>query len=606
MYIIKTINQATGEEREYELPNEDDLVINIGRQREGNDIAFPNDTKVSRHHACILLHDNKLMLKDLGSKGGTYINGFAERIGADPFPLNPGDEIRLGKSDSSLVIEEEADDLLNEDKDKDVVPPVPPPKPPKPNKIPSSPAKETTLEAALKDLERLAPLYTPDIMECKKQIHNIVLEKLSLNQEGLGEQLDDATKEHIQRSVEQTVKEMEHIVRDAFDRLDKRKNDYGLNLNGKILYDNYQNDFRQMLLDELLELGPLSALLKLPLFTEIMVNSHDRIFVECKGKLYKTPLKFMDESHLMSILQRIVEPLGKHVDDSSPMVDARLKDGSRVNAVINPLALDGISMTIRKFAEKKLTVDDLIGFNSMTQDMADFLAEAVRSRQNIVVSGGTGSGKTTLLNVLSQFIPEGERIVTVEDTAELKLSHENIVRLEARPPNIEGKGRITIRDLVINTLRMRPDRIIVGECRGAEALDMLQAMNTGHDGSLTTCHANDPKDALMRLENMVMMAGFELPSAAIHKQIASAVNLIVQQTRMPDGSRKITKITEITGLEGDIITFQDIFAFRQTGFDSNGKVLGNFEATGIVPSFVEDLRASGNLKLDMNVFVPKA
>ena len=287
------------------------------------------------------------------------------------------------------------------------------------------------------------------------------------------------------------------------------------------------------------------------------------------------------------------------------MVDARLPDGSRVNAVVPPLALDGASVTIRKFAERKLTTEDLIEFGSMTRDMALFLEEAVRVRQNILVSGGTGSGKTTLLNILSQFIPEGERLVTVEDSAELKLSHRNIVRLEARPANVEGKGRITIRDLVINCLRMRPDRIIVGECRGAEALDMLQAMNTGHDGSLTTAHANNPRDALARLENMVMMAGYDLPSSAIREQIASAINLIVQQSRLADGSRKIVKIVEVTGREGDVIQTQDIFEFRQSGFGKDGKVRGEYSATGNIPFFIDELRKRDDLRLDMSVFVPK-
>jgi pilus assembly protein CpaF len=284
------------------------------------------------------------------------------------------------------------------------------------------------------------------------------------------------------------------------------------------------------------------------------------------------------------------------------MVDARLPDGSRVNAIIPPLALDGPSLTIRKFSQKKLTTDDLIGYGSMTKPMSDFLAEAVRSRQNILVSGGTGSGKTTLLNILSQFIPDGERIVTVEDSAELKLTQRNIVRLEARPANIEGRGRIAIRDLVINCLRMRPDRIVVGECRGAEALDMLQAMNTGHDGSLTTIHANTPRDCLMRLENLVMMAGFELPSVVIREQISSAINMVVQQSRIVDGTRKVTCISEITGREASTILMQDIFVFEQTGFGAGGKVEGFFKATGNIPRFVEELRTKGDLRVDMSVF----
>ncbi|MEI6516667.1 MAG: CpaF family protein, partial [bacterium] len=327
---------------------------------------------------------------------------------------------------------------------------------------------------------------------------------------------------------------------------------------------------------------------------------------EKKGRLNETGVKFFDNRHLITIIQRIVEPLGRHVDEASPMVDARLPDGSRVNAIIPPLALDGASVTIRKFSKRKLTTDDLIAFGSMTADIALFLEEAVRARQNMLVSGGTGSGKTTLLNVLSQFIPRHERLVTIEDSAELKLSHRNIVRLEARPANIEGRGRVAIRDLVINALRMRPDRIVVGECRGPEALDMLQAMNTGHDGSLTTVHANTPRDALARLENMVMMAGFDLPSSAIREQIGSAVNLIVQQNRLVDGSRKIVAISEVTGREGTTILLQDIFLFEQKGFSPDGKVIGQMVATGNIPRFVEELKLKGDLRLKMNVFVPKA
>ena len=288
------------------------------------------------------------------------------------------------------------------------------------------------------------------------------------------------------------------------------------------------------------------------------------------------------------------------------MVDARLPDGSRVNAIIPPLALDGPSVTIRKFAKHKLTSDDLVRFATLTPPMSDFLREAVRSRQNILISGGTGSGKTTLLNIISQFIPLDERIVTVEDSAELKLSHSNLVRLESRPANIEGRGKVEIRDLVINCLRMRPDRIIVGECRGKEAFDMLQAMNTGHDGSLTTIHANSPRDALLRLENLVLTAGFELPSVAIREQISSAVDLVVQQTRMVDGSRKVTQISEITGREGNVVLMQDIFVFEQTGFGEGGKMLGHFKATGNVPRFIETLKIKGDLRVDMAIFKSQA
>ena len=361
---------------------------------------------------------------------------------------------------------------------------------------------------------------------------------------------------------------------------------------------------RQAMLDELVAYGPITPMLNDPTVTEVMVNGAGRIFVE-QGRLKETRARFYDDRHLMAIIRRIVEPLGRRVDEASPRVDARLPDGSRVNAIIPPIAMDGPSVTIRKFPERKLTVDDLVGYGSLTPAMGRFLEEAVRAKQNIVVSGGTGSGKTTLLNVLSQFIPAGERIVTIEDSAELRLTHRNLVRLEARPPNIEGKGRVTIQDLVINALRMRPDRIVVGECRGAEALDMLQAMNTGHDGSLTTVHANTPRDSISRMETMVMMAGYDLPSRAIRDQIAAAVNLIVQQTRFVDHSRRIEKISEITGREGDVILMQDIFVFEQSGFDAHGKVVGRFKATGNKPRFIEELRKKGDLKLDINVFKPE-
>jgi pilus assembly protein CpaF len=303
----------------------------------------------------------------------------------------------------------------------------------------------------------------------------------------------------------------------------------------------------------------------------------------------------------MSAIERIVSPLGRRIDESSPLVDARLKDGSRVNAIIPPLALRGPCLTIRKFSKQKLTSEDIVNFGAVSPDMMKFLQMCVQHHKNIIVSGGTGSGKTTLLNVLSNFIPETERIVTVEDAAELKLNQPHIVSLEAKPPNMEGKGAITIRELVKNCLRMRPDRIVVGECRGGEALDMLQAMNTGHDGSLTTAHANTPRDMIARLEVMVMMSGMDLPSKAIREQVASAIDIIVQQTRYSEGSRKITNITEITGTEGDIVQMQDIFVYKQEGFDENGKVKGEFVATGRIPEFYDELRQRG-LPVDMSIF----
>ena len=346
-------------------------------------------------------------------------------------------------------------------------------------------------------------------------------------------------------------------------------------------------------LDEIIGLGPLEPLLRDPTITEIMVNSPSEVYIEREGKLYKEDIVFRDDEHILQIIEKIIAPIGRRVDESSPMVDARLPDGSRVNVIIPPLSVNGPCITIRKFAREPYGIDDLISFGTLSVEMAHFLRASVQSKMNILVSGGTGSGKTTTLNVLSSFISDDERIITIEDAAELQLHQEHVITLESRPPNIEGKGRIDIRELVINTLRMRPDRIIVGEVRGGEALDMLQAMNTGHDGSITTCHANTPRDALARLETMVLMAGTELPSRAIREQISSALNLIVHQNRLKDGSRKITAISEIVGMEGDTITLQDIFIFEQSGVDEKGNAVGRFKTTGIVPTFFEVFKTKG-------------
>lgn len=354
-------------------------------------------------------------------------------------------------------------------------------------------------------------------------------------------------------------------------------------------------------LDEMLGLGPIEPLLKDETVTEIMINGPKHIFIERLGKLHLTKVQFHDNAHLMNIIDRIIAPLGRRLDESSPLVDARLADGSRVNVIIPPLSLNGPCMTIRKFTKNPLSIENLIGFGSLSEDMAGFLRASVAARLNIIVAGGTGSGKTTTLNVLSSFVPADERIVTIEDAAELQLMQEHVVTLESRPPNIEGSGQITIRDLVRNALRMRPDRIIVGEVRSGEALDMLQAMNTGHDGSLTTAHANSPRDVLSRIETMVLMAGMDLPVKAIREQISSAVDLIIQQSRIRDGSRKITYITEVQNMEGDVIILQDLFRFVQTGFDDKGKVLGHFESTGIRPRFMDKFETNG-IQLPQNVF----
>ncbi len=348
------------------------------------------------------------------------------------------------------------------------------------------------------------------------------------------------------------------------------------------------------LFNDIMGYGPIEELVQNPVYSEIMVNGPDKIYVEEKGKLKLTELKFRDEEHLMNVINRIVSDVGRHVDEASPMVDARLTDGSRVNAIIPPLSLIGPVLTIRKFGKKPITAQQLLQFGSLTPDMLQFLEACVKGKLNIVVAGGTGSGKTTLLNVLSSYIPEDERIVTIEDAAEVQLKQEHVITLEARPANLEGKGAVTIRNLVKNALRMRPDRIIVGEVRSEETLDMLQAMNTGHDGSLTTTHANSPRDTVSRLETMVLMSGMELPLRAIRDQVSSAIDLIVQQSRLRDGTRKITSITEVVGMEGDIVSMQDIFVYETDGaVDASGKFIGKFRATGVRPNCLEKIRGNG-------------
>ena len=357
----------------------------------------------------------------------------------------------------------------------------------------------------------------------------------------------------------------------------------------------------QEVLDEVFGLGPLEPLLADPTISDILVNTYKRVFVERKGMLDQTSVQFRDDAHLMSIIDRIVSAVGRRVDESSPMVDARLPDGSRVNAIIPPLSIDGPCLSIRRFGHSRLAAEDLIHNRSLTPAMLELLQGCVKARLNILISGGTGAGKTTFLNVLSSYISNRERIVTIEDAAELLLNQEHVVRLETRPPNIEGKGAVHQRQLVVNSLRMRPDRIIVGEVRGEEALDMLQAMNTGHDGSLTTIHANSPRDALSRLETMVAMSNLNLPENAVRRQIASALDVVVQVSRMSDGTRKIISIAEITGMEGDVVTMQDVFVYRKRGIRENGEVVGDFMPTGIRPKFSERLLVSG-IQLPMTMF----
>ena len=422
-----------------------------------------------------------------------------------------------------------------------------------------------------------------DYQTIKQSVHKIIVEQMT------------PTEQMVLSAVQQDAAEVEQVIGNYVDKV-LEDNPFAVPVSerGRIVSD---------LRDEMLGLGPIESLLKDPSITEIMVNGPKKVFIERMGKLQLSGVQFHDDAHVMNIIERILSPIGRHIDESTPLVDARLKDGSRVNIIIPPLALCGPCITIRKFAQKALSVENLISFGTLDRKMADFIKACIQARINILVSGGTGSGKTTTLNVLSSFIPENERIVTIEDAAELKLQQTHVVTLESRPANIEGSGQITIRDLVKNALRMRPDRIIVGEVRSGEALDMLQAMNTGHDGSLTTAHANTPRDALSRLETMVLMAGFEMPVRAIREQISSAIELILQQSRLKDGSRKITYITEVQHMEGDVITTQDLFRFEQTGMDEDGKLTGHFVSTGMQPSFMEKFQTNG-VELPEDFFMP--
>jgi pilus assembly protein CpaF len=420
--------------------------------------------------------------------------------------------------------------------------------------------------------------------EWRGRLHAALLERMDLRRHDVSKMSDAQLREETNNFILEIIAEMQAVIPPELDR----------------------DLLAKQVLDEAVGLGPLEELLQDSTVTEIMVNQHDKIFIERKGRLERHSLTFTSARAVLGVIERIVTPLGRRIDESSPMVDARLKDGSRVNAIIPPLALKGPALTIRKFAKRKLTAQDLVEFGSMSAEMATFLEVCVAARRNIVVSGGTGSGKTTLLNILSNFIPADERIITVEDAAELQLHHDHWISLESRPANGEGKGAIPIRDLVRNTLRMRPDRIVVGECRGGEALDMLQAMNTGHDGSLTTLHANSPRDAVARLETLVLMAGMDLPLSAIREQVASAIQLIVQQTRFACGTRMVTSVTEVTGIESGKLQLQELFRFVNLGYGNGGgasKIRGYFTGCDMAPTFYESLRASGNA-LDMDIFKP--
>ncbi len=427
----------------------------------------------------------------------------------------------------------------------------------KPDEI--SEAEETAAKTAPEEIKE------DPYLEVKRKIHSAIIDEMNKS----GKMITD--REAMFKIVDDRVNDDEFLV----PRIDRPK-------------------VATELFNDIMGYGPIEELVQNPNYSEIMVNGPDKIYVEDKGKLKLTDLKFRDEEHLMNIINRIVSNVGRHVDEASPMVDARLADGSRVNAIIPPLSLVGPVLTIRKFGKKPITAQQLLQFGSLTPDMLHFLEACVKGKLNIVVAGGTGSGKTTLLNVLSSYIPEDERIVTIEDAAEVQLKQEHVITLEARPANLEGKGAVTIRNLVKNALRMRPDRIIVGEVRSEETLDMLQAMNTGHDGSLTTTHANSPRDTVARLETMVLMSGMDLPLKAIRDQVSSAIDLIVQQSRLRDGTRKITSITEVVGMEGDVVSMQDIFVYETDGtVDTSGKFIGKFRATGVRPNCLEKIRGNG-------------
>ena len=529
--------------------------------------------EISAYHAQLIVQNSRVQLMDLGSSNGTIVNGKA-LYPHEVNDIHPGCKIEIGKITVELAENKpEAGASQNQ---------------PAAPGVPQQPIQSAELDEFGKQqipLLKISGVSSEDrvlLQEIKKQAHKELLNRLNLKKLAISGISEEALAQKAAATIAEIVSQL-NIPLPPTVPLEVLKKE---------------------LFQEAVGLGPLEYLISMDDITEIMVNGPDNVYVERKGELYRTDTAFADNHQVIAAIERIVSPLGRRIDESSPMVDARLPDGSRVNAIIPPLALEGPSITIRKFSKKPLEAADLIRFGSVSPEIIHFLDVCVKVRKNILISGGTGSGKTTLLNVLSSFLPNRERIITVEDAAELQLHQEHLVRLESRPPNVEGKGEITIRDLVRNCLRMRPDRIVVGECRGGEALDMLQAMNTGHDGSLTTIHANSPRDALARLETLVLMAGFDLPLRAIREQIASAINIIVQISRERDGSRKVMKVSEITKMEGDVITLQDIFEFKQEGWDAKDRIVGSFRATGGVPTFLDEIERA-KLPLDIAMFDPK-
>jgi pilus assembly protein CpaF len=526
--------------------------------------------RIGRRQVQFELREGALFLKDGGGLAPIKVNGQAVH---EYGPLTTTDTVAVGEYSVRANVSERVPRTLS------MLPKPPTPTPAPGSSEAASPAAEREPPAAAP----LSPIETEQGMALRGLLHRRLIQAMDLRRVNVS-RMGDA--------------ELRSAVRKLIDELIDTDPEFAPLLELREL-------LRNVVLNEVVGLGPLESLLSDEAVTEIMVNRHSEIFIERHGRLTRSEISFSNDAAVLAAIERIVSPLGRRIDEASPMVDARLKDGSRVNAVIPPLAIKGPSLTIRKFSKRKLVSEDLIRFGSANREMLEFLKMAVEKRANIVISGGTGSGKTTLLNVLSNFIPDDERIVTVEDAAELQLNQPNLVSLEARPANIEGRGAVMIRDLVKNCLRMRPDRIVVGECRGGEALDMLQAMNTGHDGSLTTAHANTPRDCLSRLEVMTLMSGLDIPIQAIREQICSAVNLIVQQTRFSCGSRRVTYVTEVTGIERDIVQMQNIFVFREEGFDAEGKVRGQFVATGHIPEFYEDLIKRG-IDVDTSIFTRPA
>lgn len=552
--MFDVIYQLEGTRRRHLSIVKEKCAIGSGRH---NDLVIKN-RQVAKRHAILAVEPDGICIEDLGSITGTWVN--RERV-IRYGPIDAEDEITIGNVKLWVVPDIDLSTTKTQ-----------------PASTPALNAVQTTASGTMAPSAERSEA-TEKLLYWGHIVHERLIAEMDLRRKDVHSMTDQQLRTEAEQLLDSI---MARVATELPSNID-------------------QQALRTNVLNEAIGLGPLERFLAEEAVTEIMVNNHAEIFVERDGRLELSDQRFSSDFAVQAVIERIITPLGRRIDESSPMVDARLKDGSRVNAIIPPLAIRGPSLTIRKFSTKRLQFEDLIGFGSINAQMSGFMRICVEQRKNIVVSGGTGSGKTTLLNVLSNFIPDHERIITVEDAAELQLHQPNLVSLEARPPNLEGRGQISIRDLVKNTLRMRPDRIVVGECRGGEALDMLQAMNTGHDGSLTTAHANSPRDVLSRLEVMVLMAGMDLPISAIREQIASAVNIIIQQNRFACGTRKITRITEVVGLETGTVQLQDIFVYRQVGVDADGKVQGHFTATGFVPVFYEQLAEMG-ISVDLSIF----